>query len=99
MELRSFESIMAALGEHGLRFLLVGGMAVVAHGHGRLTHDLDDVRHGIDGVSIPVPGRARRGGILAVRSRVAQYPAAIPSFRDSEAPRYTPVSGSRITAW
>jgi hypothetical protein len=41
MELRSFESIMAALAAQDVRFLVVGGMAVVAHGHGRLTHDLD----------------------------------------------------------
>ncbi len=41
MELRSFEAIMNALNESAVRFLLVGGMAVVAHGHGRLTHDVD----------------------------------------------------------
>jgi hypothetical protein len=41
MELRSFESIMATLGAQDVRFLVVGGMAMVAHGHGRLTHDLD----------------------------------------------------------
>ncbi len=41
MELRSFEAIMGALNEQGVRYLLVGGMAVVAHGHGRMTHDID----------------------------------------------------------
>lgn len=41
MELRSFETIMGALNERGVRYLLVGGMAVVAHGHGRMTHDID----------------------------------------------------------
>jgi len=41
MELRSFEAIMGALNRHQVRCLLVGGMAVVAHGHGRMTHDLD----------------------------------------------------------
>lgn len=41
MELRSFEAIMEALNRHRVRCLLVGGMAVVAHGHGRMTHDLD----------------------------------------------------------
>jgi hypothetical protein len=41
MELRSFEAIMGALNENDVRYLLVGGMAVVAHGHGRLTHDVD----------------------------------------------------------
>jgi hypothetical protein len=41
VELRSFEAIMAALNEDDVLYLLVGGMAVVAHGHGRLTHDID----------------------------------------------------------
>jgi len=41
MELKSFEAIMGALEDHEVRCLLVGGMAVVAHGHGRMTHDLD----------------------------------------------------------
>jgi hypothetical protein len=41
MELRSFEAIMSALANEGVRSLLVGGMAVVSHGHGRMTHDLD----------------------------------------------------------
>lgn len=41
MELKSFEAIMGALADHEVRCLLVGGMAVVAHGHGRMTHDLD----------------------------------------------------------
>ncbi len=41
MELRSFEAIMRALNENGVRYVLVGGMAVVAHGHGRMTHDVD----------------------------------------------------------
>jgi predicted nucleotidyltransferase len=43
MEVRSFEAIVGALNDHGVRYLLVGGMAVVAHGHGRMTHDLDFV--------------------------------------------------------
>ena len=41
MEVRSFEAIVGALNDHGVRYLLVGGMAVEAHGHGRMTHDLD----------------------------------------------------------
>lgn len=41
MELRSFESVMSALNDRGVRYLLVDGMAVVAHGHGRMTHDID----------------------------------------------------------
>jgi predicted nucleotidyltransferase len=41
MELSAFEAIMSALNRRGVRSLLVGGMAVVAHGHGRMTHDID----------------------------------------------------------
>ena len=41
MEVRSFEAIAGALNSQGVRYLVVGGMAVVAHGHGRMTHDLD----------------------------------------------------------
>ena len=32
---------MKTLGEEEVRFLLVGGMAVVAHGYGRMTFDVD----------------------------------------------------------
>ena len=41
MEVRSFEAIADALNGQGVRYIVVGGMAVVAHGHGRMTHDLD----------------------------------------------------------
>jgi predicted nucleotidyltransferase len=41
MELASFQQVMTALNVHRVRYLLVGGMAVVAHGYGRLTYDID----------------------------------------------------------
>ncbi len=41
MELQSFEAVMGALDDAKVRSILVGGMAVVSHGHGRMTHDLD----------------------------------------------------------
>ena len=41
MELHSFEKIVRELHGEDVRFLIVGGMAVVAHGYGRMTHDLD----------------------------------------------------------
>jgi hypothetical protein len=37
MEFKAFEAVMDALARHRVRALLVGGMAVVAHGHGRMT--------------------------------------------------------------
>lgn len=36
-----FEPILEALNEAGVRYVVVGGVAVVLHGHARLTADLD----------------------------------------------------------
>ena len=41
MNRSSVEAIVAALNEAGVRYLVVGGLAVVAHGHVRFTADLD----------------------------------------------------------
>jgi len=41
MKLTTFQIVMDGLHRHDVRFLLVGGMAVVAHGHGRMTYDID----------------------------------------------------------
>ncbi len=41
MKLASFETILQALNAAGVRFLVVGGVAVNAHGYGRSTYDLD----------------------------------------------------------
>jgi Uncharacterised nucleotidyltransferase len=41
MKVASVEAIVRALNEHGVRFLVVGGIAVNAHGYGRTTFDLD----------------------------------------------------------
>lgn len=41
MEKNSVEAIVGALNEAGVRYLIVGGMAVVAHGYLRFTADLD----------------------------------------------------------
>lgn len=41
MEVRSVEAIIRALNEAQVRYLVVGGLAVVAHGYGRLTFDVD----------------------------------------------------------
>ena len=45
MKLTAFQSVMEGLQRHEVRFLLVGGMAVVAHGYGRMTYDIDLVIH------------------------------------------------------
>ena len=41
MEVRSIEAIIRALNEATVRYLVAGGVAVVAHGHVRYTADLD----------------------------------------------------------
>jgi len=38
-----FEALLAALGEHEVAFIVVGGAAAIAHGSARLTQDLDIV--------------------------------------------------------
>lgn len=41
VKLASVEAIVRALNENRVAFIVVGGLAVVAHGYGRLTQDLD----------------------------------------------------------
>ena len=41
MEVRSVEAIVRALNDAGVRYLVVGGLAVNAHGYERLTKDID----------------------------------------------------------
>jgi len=41
MELSSVEAVVQTLNAAGVRYLIAGGMAVVAHGYVRLTMDLD----------------------------------------------------------
>jgi hypothetical protein len=41
MKLSSLETIVSALQSAEVRYLIVGGLAVAAHGHGRATFDVD----------------------------------------------------------
>lgn len=43
MEVRSIEAIVRALNQAGVKYLIVGGIAVNAHGYVRLTRDIDIV--------------------------------------------------------
>ena len=45
MEVRSIEAIVKALNRAKVRYLIVGGLAVNAHGFVRLTRDVDIVLH------------------------------------------------------
>jgi predicted nucleotidyltransferase len=41
MKLASFEAIVSALNAAEVRFIVVGGLAVIVHGYGRVTRDID----------------------------------------------------------
>ena len=41
MELRAFQQVAKALNQAEVRYLVAGGLAVIAHGYGRLTYDID----------------------------------------------------------
>jgi hypothetical protein len=41
MEVQSIEAIVRALNDAGTRYLVVGGLAVNAHGYARMTRDVD----------------------------------------------------------
>ncbi len=43
MQLAAFKAIVSSLDKEDVQFLIVGGMAVVAHGYGRVTFDIDIV--------------------------------------------------------
>ncbi|MGH8048537.1 MAG: nucleotidyl transferase AbiEii/AbiGii toxin family protein [Chthoniobacterales bacterium] len=43
MKVSGFEAIVGALNDAGVRFIVVGGLAVIAHGYLRVTHDVDVV--------------------------------------------------------
>ena len=70
MERRSIETIAGALNRASVRYLVVGGVAVVAHGHVRFTADLDLV---LD----PDPGSLRRA-IEAIRALGYRPRAPVP---------------------
>lgn len=41
MKVASLEAVVRALNDHGVPFIVVGGIAVNAHGYGRMTQDAD----------------------------------------------------------
>ncbi len=78
MELRSVESIVRALNAAQVDYLIVGGLAVNAHGFVRLTRDVDIV------VRL-TPGNASRGlhALLAIGYRMS-IPESPEAFADAE---------------
>jgi predicted nucleotidyltransferase len=41
MEVRSIETVVKSLNDAGVSYIIVGGLAVNAHGFSRMTRDLD----------------------------------------------------------
>lgn len=76
----SFEAIFAALNAAGARYLVVGGVAVVLHGHPRLTADLDLVV-ALDPENVHAALRALRDLGYAPRLPVAAEDLADPERR------------------
>lgn len=78
MERRSVEAIVDGLNRAGVRYLIVGGLAVVAHGFVRFTADIDLV---LD----PDPAAMRRAiEALAALGYRPRAPVAFEEFADPE---------------
>jgi hypothetical protein len=78
MEVRSIEAIVHALNAAAVEYLVVGGLAVNAHGYVRATRDIDLVI-GLE------PGNARRGleALLGIGYQMS-IPASPASFADPQ---------------
>ena len=77
MELRSVEAVVGALNAAGVRYLIVGGLAVNAHGFLRATRDLDLV------IQLS-PGNLRAGlkSLFGIGYQLA-IPVSVEDFADA----------------
>ena len=82
MEVRSIETIVKALNDAKVKYLIVGGVAVVAHGYERLTKDLDLVI-GLERENILRGLRALIGVGYNMRIPVTPEQFADPKLRES----------------
>ena len=76
--LGQIERVLAALNEAGVRYLVVGGVAVVLHGHLRITADLDLV------VQLEEENLSRALRALADLGYHPRAPVPIAAFADPE---------------
>ena len=76
MKLASVEALFSALDEAGVRYLVVGGLAVVAHGYVRYTADVDLV------LDMSPQNLAKALGVLQDLGYRPQVPVAIMDFSD-----------------
>lgn len=70
-------TILRTLVEHGVEFVVIGGLAVAAHGFPRATKDVDVV---------PAPGRDNLRRLHAALSELQAEPMEIGDFRPEELP-------------
>ncbi len=78
MEVRSVETIVKALNSASVQYLIVGGLAVNAHGFVRLTRDVDIV------LGLHAPNAAKGlNALLAIGYRMA-IPATPEEFADAD---------------
>jgi hypothetical protein len=76
VKVSSLEAILRALAEADVRYLIVGGLAVAAHGYGRLTFDIDLV------VQLQPDNVKRALGALESLGYVPLVPVAAVDFAD-----------------
>ncbi len=91
MELSHLEQIFGALNEAQVRYLVVGGLAVIAHGFVRYTNDLDLV------VQLNEPNVARAMEVLKGLGYRAKVPVAPVQFASPSTwpPNWIAANGSR----
>jgi hypothetical protein len=70
--------ILARLAEHGVAYVVIGGLAVQAHGHPRTTQDLDIV---------PGPGAENRRRLVAALESLAARPVGKLTAESVKLPR------------
>lgn len=78
MTRRSVEAIVTGLEQAGVRYLIAGGLAVVAHGHVRFTADLDMLLDPSDA------NLSRAVEVLAALGYSPRVPVPIEAFLDAD---------------
>jgi hypothetical protein len=71
------DTILRTLLEHGVDFVVIGGLAVAAHGFPRATKDVDVV---------PAPGRENRRRLYEALAALEAEPLEVGDFRAEELP-------------
>ncbi|HWF53320.1 MAG TPA: hypothetical protein VG223_01770 [Solirubrobacteraceae bacterium] len=76
--------LLRRLVEHGVDFVVVGGIAMIAHGSGRLTHDLD-ICYATDAANLEALGSA----LMELGATLHGVPETVPFVPDARTLRHT----------